>query len=394
MADSSSDRDDLFAQWRKQVETGTDAWIKTVRQLASQGHVPPPPDPMQFWRQFSNLGTMNAPPFPGAGPVDPQVLAQWKRFLDDWIATWSRALEKAMGTEAFAEALGKTLDQFLTIQGRARQAAERSGKAAIDAVGLPSREQVVGLSRQMMDLEDRLEALDDKIEDVRNGPRPTDLGDRLEALEDKIESLRNNPRIADPGDRLAALEDKLEGLRDNPRMMDLGDRLEALENKIEGLRDSPRMMDLGDRLEALVNQIEGLRNSPPAPDPATGDGSAPRRPAGDTATAGGGAGKTSRTANVGGTAAKAGRSGATAGRGATTGRRSTTKTGAGATRTGAGTAKTGSSTVKTGAAKTGAAKTGRAAKTESAAKTGSAARTGSAATKTGAGASRTRKRRA
>ena len=339
MADSSSDRDDLFAQWRKQVEAGTDAWIKTVRQMASQGHVPPPPDPMQFWRQFSNLGPMNAPPFPGAGPVDPQVLAQWKGFLDDWIAAWSRALEKAMGTEAFAEALGKTLDQFLTVQGKARQAAERSGKAAIDAVGLPSREQVVGLSRQMMDLEDRLEALEDKIEDVRNRPRPTDPGDRLEALESKIEELGN----------------------------------------------SRRMMDLGDRLEALVNQIEGLRNGPPGP----ADGAVPRRPASGTATAGGAA-KTSRTANAGGAAAKAGRSGTTAGRGATTGRRSTPKTGAGATRTGAGTTKTGSSAAKTGAVKTGSstAKTGRAAKT------GSAARTGSAATKTGAGAARTRKRRA
>ena len=40
-----------------------------------------------------------------------------------------------MQTEAFATALGKTLDQFLTVQGKARQAAERSGKAAIDSIG-------------------------------------------------------------------------------------------------------------------------------------------------------------------------------------------------------------------------------------------------------------------
>ena len=193
MTDSSSDRDDLFAQWRKQVEAGTNAWIKTVQQMASQGHVPPPPDPAQFWRQFSSFGPMHAPPFPGAGPVDPQVLAQWKQFLDDWIAAWSRALEQAMGTEAFAEALGKTLDQFLTIQGKARQAAERSGKAAIDALGLPSREQVVGLSRQVMDLEDRIEALEDKLDGLRDSPHVTGLEGRLEALEDKVESLRKSP---------------------------------------------------------------------------------------------------------------------------------------------------------------------------------------------------------
>ena len=168
MADPSSDRDDLFAQWRKQVEAGTDAWIKTVQQMASQGQAPPPPDPAQFWRQFSNLGPTASVPFPGT--IDPQVLAQWKKFLDDWIAAWSRALEQAMETEAFAEALGRTLDQFLTVQAKAREATERSGKAAIDALGLPSREQVVGLSRQMMDLEDRLEALEDKLDALGNRP--------------------------------------------------------------------------------------------------------------------------------------------------------------------------------------------------------------------------------
>lgn len=170
MADPTSDGGDLFAMWRKQVEAGADAWMKAVRQMADQGQAPPPPDPAQFWRQFSNLGPMGSVPFPGAGPVDPQVLAQWKKFLDDWIAVWSRALEQAMQTEAFATALGKTLDQFLTVQGKARQAAERSGKAAIDALGLPSRDQVVALSRQMMDLEDRFEALEDKLDALASRP--------------------------------------------------------------------------------------------------------------------------------------------------------------------------------------------------------------------------------
>ena len=170
MADPTSDGGDLFAMWRKQVEAGADAWMKAVQQMADQGQAPPPPDPAQFWRQFSNLGPMGSVPFPGAGPVDPQVLAQWKKFLDDWIAVWSQALEQAMQTEAFAAALGKTLDQFLTVQGKARQAAERSGKAAIDALGLPSRDQVVALSRQMMDLEDRFEALEDKLDALANRP--------------------------------------------------------------------------------------------------------------------------------------------------------------------------------------------------------------------------------
>ena len=170
MPDPTSAPDDLFAMWRKQVEAGTTAWVEAARNMANQGHVPHPPDPTQFWRPFSNFGPAGASPSPGAGPLDPEVLAQWKRFLDDWLAAWSRALEQVMGTEAFAEALGKTLDQFLSVQAKARQATERSTRAAIEALGLPSREQVIGLSRQMMDLEDRIESLADKLDALAARP--------------------------------------------------------------------------------------------------------------------------------------------------------------------------------------------------------------------------------
>ena len=171
MADPTSP-DDLFAMWRKQVEAGTAAWVEAARKMASQGHVPNPPDPTQFWRQFSSFTPPGASPFPfpGTGPIDPELLAQWKRFLDDWLAAWSRALEQVMGTEAFAEALGKTLDQFLSVQAKTREATERSTRAAIETLGLPSREQVIGLSRQMMDLEDRIESLADKLDAL--GTRP------------------------------------------------------------------------------------------------------------------------------------------------------------------------------------------------------------------------------
>ena len=43
--------------------------------------------------------------------------------------------------------------------------------ATLDALGLPSRDQIVGLSRQLMDLEDRLESLEDKVA-AGAAPRP------------------------------------------------------------------------------------------------------------------------------------------------------------------------------------------------------------------------------
>ena len=163
MADIPSS-EELFALWRKQIEAGTDAWAKTVSQMAGQGQAPSaPPDPAMFWRPFMDQGVAGWAQLFSAGPVSPELMGQWKKFLDDWIAAWTRALEQAMGTEAFAQALGKTLDQFLTVQGAAKQTLEQSSQATLQSLGLPSRDQVVGLSRQLMDLEDRIEAIEDAL---------------------------------------------------------------------------------------------------------------------------------------------------------------------------------------------------------------------------------------
>jgi hypothetical protein len=146
------------------MEASTEAWSKAVGQMASHGQAPmSPPDPTVFWRQFTDPGSATWASFQTAGPVDPDVLKQWRRFLDDWIAAWTKALEQAMGTDAFGEALGKTLDQFLTLQDKTQEAVQGSSKATLDALGLPSKDQIIGLSRQLMDLEDRLESLEDQI---------------------------------------------------------------------------------------------------------------------------------------------------------------------------------------------------------------------------------------
>lgn len=164
MADTPSS-DQLFDLWRQQIQAATDAWAKSVEQMSRAGQVPPaPPDPTTFFRPFVDQNVNSWAAWMNASPASPDLLKQWKKFLDDWLQAWTDALERVMGTEAFAQALGKTLDQFLAVQGQAKQGVDRSTKATIDALGLPSKEQVVGLARHLMDLEDRLEALDDKID--------------------------------------------------------------------------------------------------------------------------------------------------------------------------------------------------------------------------------------
>ncbi len=163
MADQTSS-EELFALWQKQIQAGTEAWAKAAEQAQGFGQRPPAaPDPTMFWRPVLEQQMAAWAQMQGSGPVSPDVLALWKKFLDDWIETWSKALEQAMGTDAFAQMLGKTLDSFLNAQGVAKKAAAQASKASMETLGLPSRDQVTGISRQIMDLEDRIEWLEDKL---------------------------------------------------------------------------------------------------------------------------------------------------------------------------------------------------------------------------------------
>jgi hypothetical protein len=152
----------LFDLWKRQVEEGTQAWARLVGQMG-QSAQRPFPDPLEFWRPFMDQGIATWSRLLLESPPGPEVLTQWKQFLDHWIQAWGKVLEQAMGTEAFAQALGKLLDQWLSLQGPLRKASEQSAEATLQALGLPSRTQVVGIARQMLDLEDRIEGVEDRL---------------------------------------------------------------------------------------------------------------------------------------------------------------------------------------------------------------------------------------
>jgi hypothetical protein len=160
----------LFDLWKKQIEEGTQAWTK----LMGQGQAA---DPATFWRPYMDQGLAAWSKVFTQGPVTPDLMTQWKQFLDQWIAAWSKVLEQAMGTEAFAQALGKYLDQWLTAQAPMKKVADESAEATLSTLGIPSRSQVVGVARQVMDLDDRIERLEDRL-----GALMTRMDDLFKAL--------------------------------------------------------------------------------------------------------------------------------------------------------------------------------------------------------------------
>ena len=149
MADNTGAQQ-LFDLWKKQVDEGTQAWLK----LAGQGQ---PVDPQAFWRPFMDQGMQAWSKVMTQGTVSPDLMTQWKQFLDQWIAAWSKILEQAMG---------KQLEGFLSVAAPVKKAAEQQVEAGVASLGLPSRSQVIGLAKQIAGLEEKIEGVEDRIDAV------------------------------------------------------------------------------------------------------------------------------------------------------------------------------------------------------------------------------------
>jgi hypothetical protein len=158
MTDVSAASQQLFDLWKKQLDEGTQAWTRLLGQNPT-----PTPDPLSFWKPAMEHGLQTWARIFATTPVTPDLMTQWKQFLDQSIETWSKALGQVMSTEAYAQAMGKALDQWLTSYAPMKKQADQSIEATLQALNLPTRAQVTGLAKQMMDLEERLDRLEDGI---------------------------------------------------------------------------------------------------------------------------------------------------------------------------------------------------------------------------------------
>ena len=147
----------LLELWTKQMEEASGMWLRMV----GQGQIA---DPQAFWRPFMEQGLAVWSKMMSQGPTSVDPMGQWKQFLDQWIAAWSKVFEQAMGTEAFAQVLGKQLETFLNAGGPVKKAAEQQVDIALAGLGLPSRGQVIALAQQVIQLEDKIDGLEDRLD--------------------------------------------------------------------------------------------------------------------------------------------------------------------------------------------------------------------------------------
>ena len=161
MTDVGAASQQLFDLWKKQLDEGTQSWARMLGQNPT-----PTPDPLSFWKPAMEHGLQTWARIFASTPVTPDLMTQWKQFLDQSIEAWSKALSQVMQSDAYAQAMGRSLDQWLTSYAPAKKAADQSIDSALQAFNLPTRAQVTSLAKQLMDLEERLDRLEDGIGQV------------------------------------------------------------------------------------------------------------------------------------------------------------------------------------------------------------------------------------
>jgi hypothetical protein len=158
MADAATSTTQLFEMWRKQFEESTAAWSRMMGQAPSV-----PTDPTAFWRPVLNQGLEQWARLFAQTPMTPELATQWKQFLDQWIDAWSKALGQAMNTEAYAQMMGRYLDQWLVANAPLKKAAEQQIDQILQTLNVASRSQLTGVAKQIIELEERLERMEDML---------------------------------------------------------------------------------------------------------------------------------------------------------------------------------------------------------------------------------------
>lgn len=155
----------LFEQWRKQFEEGAQAWSRLITQTAATAPSPTP-DPTAFWRPVLDQGVQAWAKLFAQTPATPELLTQWKQFLDQWIEAWSRVLGQAMNTEGFAQMMGRSLEQMLAAQAPVKKAGEQALDQLLVSLNLASRSQLTGVAKQIVELEERMERVEDGVQAI------------------------------------------------------------------------------------------------------------------------------------------------------------------------------------------------------------------------------------
>ena len=92
-------------------------------------------------------------------PAPANPFEVWKQIYEANERAWNSALERAMATTTFAEAQGRFLESMLAAQ----KAVRENTRNFMEAMNLPTREDIAHLGELIVGLEEKIDQLDDRL---------------------------------------------------------------------------------------------------------------------------------------------------------------------------------------------------------------------------------------
>jgi polyhydroxyalkanoic acid synthase PhaR subunit len=109
----------------------------------------------------------------------PNPFDTWKQIYEANERAWNSALEHAMAMPSFAEAQGRFLESMLGAQKMVRD----NTRTMLEAMNLPTREDIARLGELIIALEEKIDQLDDRVLALQERMQdseaaPTDITER------------------------------------------------------------------------------------------------------------------------------------------------------------------------------------------------------------------------
>jgi hypothetical protein len=155
----------------------------------------------------------------GANDAEFDPFGPWRTLRDATMESWAKSMAEAVNTEAFAQNLGAYLNTYLATSAPLQQFVEQYMQLSLSRLNMPSRDEVLSLSRRMTSVETRLDDLDAKTDRILRALHtlaeqgPTRVAERFDRLDAQLEGLAA-PRLADSGPAAppSAIDDRLQVL--------------------------------------------------------------------------------------------------------------------------------------------------------------------------------------
>lgn len=110
-------------------------------------------------------------------PFDPFIM--WKNFYEQTEANWSGAIQEMLKKESFSEGMGETLNQYL----QAQKLMNEKTETFLKSVNLPTRSEIADVASLVINVENKLDALDEMDEEINQ------LKIAVSSLDKKIDKL-------------------------------------------------------------------------------------------------------------------------------------------------------------------------------------------------------------